>query len=374
MFALAEISGFVSGARKRLIACRLGPRWLLAFPRRACLQTEDEERYGPALGKFLSILLLLLPFEFFFLASSPAFAATTAADSGAARGECLSIDSRVLGRAVPYCALLPPSYSTDKTRRYPVLYMLHGLGDNAQMLLRSGGFDLLQDLWEQKKVGEFIVVTPAGYASFYINSRDGRQRYEDFFLREFIPRIESRYRVRTGRMFRGISGFSMGGYGALHLAFSHPELFGSVSAHSAALVETSKLPEAASAQAPEPAFMAVLGDVFGSPIDRAFWERNNPLDIARHADLAGLKIYFDCGAQDDYGFNVGAQALDRILTSRHILHEFHLYPGGHNGTYFAEHWPASLQFHSRAFGLAASLHEAAAMALPLWDWALSRRE
>ena len=127
-----------------------------------------------------------------------------------------------------------------------------------------------------------------------------------------------------------------------------------MSAHSAALIDTEKVPGMDAGRAPEPAGVQVLGDVFGKPFDRAFWARNNPIDLARRADLAGLKIYFDCGAQDDYGFNVGAQSLDRVLTSRHVPHEFHLYPGGHTGAYFAEHWPASLAFHSQAFGLGAT--------------------
>src|SRR3990172_2567223 len=117
----------------------------------------------------------------------------------AGRGECVSMRSRILGDPVAYCALLPPSYDTQKTRRYPVLYFLHGLGDNEQMFLRSGGWSLVQDLWERRQLGEFLIVTPAGGSSFFINSRDGRHRYEDFFLREFLPAIENRYRVRAGR-------------------------------------------------------------------------------------------------------------------------------------------------------------------------------
>ncbi len=269
--------------------------------------------------------------------------------AAAGRAECQSVQSKVLARAVAYCVLLPPSYDEQKARRYPVLYFLHGLGDSEQMLLHSGGWNLVEDLWEQNSLSEFLIVTPAAGASFYINSRDGHQRYEDFFRQEFMPAIERRYRITTGRATRGIAGFSMGGYGALRLAFLHPELFGSVSVHSAALME--KLPNISVAGSEQSPRMRLLGDVFGSPPDRAFWERNNPLAIARTANLAGLKIYFDCGSEDGYGFNAGAEMLDKILSSRHIAHEFHIYPGGHDWSYFAEHLPASLEFEARAFGL-----------------------
>ena len=132
------------------------------------------------------------------------------------------------------------------------------------------------------------------------------------------------------------------------MALLHPQLFGSVSAHSAALME--RLPAVSAGNSPESGRLQILGNVFGSPPDRLFWDRNNPLTIARAADLAGMKIYFDCGSQDDYGFEAGAQALHNVLVSRRIAHEFHLYPGGHNWSYFAAHLPESLRFHSAAFG------------------------
>jgi len=190
-------------------------------------------------------------------------------------------------------------------------------------------------------------VTPAGGTSFFINSRDGKRRYEDFFLQEFVPGVEKRYRTQAGRGTRGIAGISMGGYGALHIAFRHPQLFAAVGAHSAALIE--KLPNISEQNSRQMSQLRVLGDAFGSPFDPAFWNQNDPLTIARTANLSGLKIYFDCGSEDDYGFNSGAAALDKLLASRHIPHEFHLYPGGHNWVYFAEHLPELLAFESRAY-------------------------
>src|SRR5208337_4850049 len=138
-----------------------------------------------------------------------------------------------------------------------------------------------------------------------------------------------RYRVSPGRANRAISGISMGGYGALHLAFRHPQLFSAVSAHSAALIE--KLPAFLGGSAPQsnqPNRARIFGGVFGSPPDPAYWNQQSPIRLARTANLAGLKIYFDCGDQDDYGFDAGAAVLDKVLTARHMAHEFHLYPAG----------------------------------------------
>jgi len=261
------------------------------------------------------------------------------------RVECNSLPSQVLARSVPYCVVLPASFDVDKTRHFPILYALHGLGDNEQFFVHSGLWNLVEDVRERGELKDFLIATPSGGASFYINARDGRVRYEDFLVQEFFPFIEKRYRAAPGRANRAISGVSMGGYGALHLAFRHPQLFRSVSAHSAALIE--KLP--AFLSAPQSPRARILGGVFGLPPDVAFWDANSPLVLARTRDLAGLKIYFDCGDQDDYGFDAGAVALDKLLASRKIAHEFQLYPGRHDPLYFAAHLPASLQFHSRFF-------------------------
>src|SRR5580692_11777117 len=281
------------------------------------------------------------------LLASTGFALPAPPSLAAGRAECVSQPSKILARAVPYCVLLPPSYDTEKTRRYPILYLLHGLGDNEQFLIHSGGMNLVQDLWEQHAIGEFLIVTPAAGTSFYINSHDGKRRYEDFFLQELMPGVEKRYRAQATRGSRGIGGISMGGYGALHIAFRHPQLFSAVAALSAALVE--KLPNITAENSRHMSQLRVLGDAFGTPFDAAFWNQNDPVTIARTANLAGLKIYFDCGTEDDYGFEAGATVLDKLLTARHIPHEFHLYPGGHDWTYFAEHLPALLELESHAF-------------------------
>jgi S-formylglutathione hydrolase FrmB len=268
------------------------------------------------------------------------------ASAATSRVECNKVPSKILAHPVRYCIVLPPSFDADKTRQFPVLYFFHGLGDNEQFFLHSGAWNLAEDMRERGELKDFVIATPDADATFYINSKDGKDHYEDFLLLEFLPFIEKHYRVAPGRGHRAIAGISMGGYGALHLAFRHPQLFVSVSAHSAALIE--KLP-AFLGPTPNSPRAHVLGAVFGNPPDPAFWERNSPLTLARTANVSGLKIYFDCGDQDDYGFDAGAAALDTILSARHIPHEFHIYPGRHDPAYFAEHLPASLTFASRSF-------------------------
>jgi S-formylglutathione hydrolase FrmB len=274
------------------------------------------------------------------------------AASAQERADCRVFRSDVLHAAVRYCVFLPASYSLPgaKQRRYPVLYLLHGLGANEQEMALSGEWDVLQDLRRDHKVGDFLVVAPNGFDTFFVNSWDGKVRYSDFFLREFMPFIEKNYRIRPGRAFRGITGISMGGYGALRFAFARPDLFGSVSAHSAALMRVP--PRALSIGGGAGSLPAeILTNVFGSPIDRKFWDANSPFVLARKnaAALSRTKIYFDCGTEDSYGFNRGADELHQTLESLKIPHEFHLYPGGHNLSYFLAHRAASFEFHWRAF-------------------------
>jgi S-formylglutathione hydrolase FrmB len=281
-------------------------------------------------------------------ASLLVFVSLASLAQAAGRAECRSVPSKILARPVTYCVLLPPSYDAG-VRRYPVLYFLHGLGENEEVLLNSGGWNLIQDLWDQKQIGEFLIVTPAAGRTFYINSRDGKVRYEDFLIQEFLPFIESHYRIRADRTHRGITGVSMGGYGSLRLAFRFPRLFGSVSAHSPALI--AKLPRAQFDSSSSSLLASALGSAFGSPFDPVFWDRESPFTLVRNGPRPiGLQIYFDCGTEDDFGFNKGAQAFHDLLLSRKIPHEFHLYSGRHDEAYFAQHIPASLAFHSRAFG------------------------
>jgi S-formylglutathione hydrolase FrmB len=270
------------------------------------------------------------------------------------RIDCDAFNSRILGESVHYCVMVPGGYDTavaaNPSQRYPVLYYLHGLGDNEQSLFKSGGWNLVEDLRQQHKIGDFLIVSPEAKGSFYINSADGKVRYNDFFLHEFIPFIESKYRIRRERGSRAISGLSMGGYGALRFAFANPDLFSAVSVQSAALITETpqELNEVMNSGTP---LSGPIASVFGNPINVKHWKENDPFFIAKENKLAiaRLAIYFNCGQDDEFGFEEGAQALDKQLKAEKIKHEFHLYPGNHGASYFLAHLGETMQFHWKAF-------------------------
>lgn len=270
--------------------------------------------------------------------------------SAQSRIDCSALNSRILKQVMHYCVFLPSGYDAAK-QRYPVVYFLHGLGDNERTLFNSGGWTLLDDLRKQHQFRDFLIVAPEGRRSFYVNSADGTFRYSDFFLQEFVPHIENKYRIHAGRATRAISGISMGGYGALRFAFAHPELFSAVSAQSAALItETPKQLDAAGRMGMP--LTGVLDPVFGKPIDVADWNANSPFLLARKnaAQLRRLAIYFNCGQADNYGFEKGAAALHVELQKLGIKHEYRAYPGDHSVAYFLSHFAEVMKFHSSAFG------------------------
>jgi len=264
-----------------------------------------------------------------------------------------SFRSTLVNRDLNYAIYLPPSYATS-TKKYPVLYFLHGLNENEMRWSTRGGADLALDkLVGEGKIGEFIVALPAvDSQSFYTNARNGGAPWEDVVVKEFIPMVESTYRVNATRATRAISGISMGGYGSLKIAMKHPDMFSAVSAFSAALVPSFDS-TAVSGQRLE-AFKAIFDRIYGinfaGPQDLTYWDANNPLTLAKDTSkLQGLKIYFDCGTEDNYGFYDGHKVLDGMLTKASYPHEAHLYPGGHGWDFAKQHIDQSLMFHWKAF-------------------------
>ncbi|MGA9564162.1 MAG: alpha/beta hydrolase family protein [Candidatus Korobacteraceae bacterium] len=266
------------------------------------------------------------------------------------RAECATVASSILARSVRYCAFLPASFDTDKARRYPVLYYLHGLGDNEQSLLNSAGWDLIEDMRRSGKVGDFVILAPNGGHTFFINSSDGKIRYEDFLTKEFMPQMEKKYRVDSERARRGITGVSMGGFGALRLAFKYPQQFAAVSAQMPALLADIP-PNFAGGGPGSPSSM--LSDVFGNPIDLAYLQRNSVFYFAKAApagELKRMKIYFNVGNNDDYGFEQGSEKLHQLLDSRGIPNEFHVYPGRHDPQFAVRYFGDVVQFQWNAIG------------------------
>jgi S-formylglutathione hydrolase FrmB len=251
--------------------------------------------------------------------------------------------SEALGRDVSYVVDLPQSYQGSGSRRYPVVYALHGLFEGSGFWERRGLAPILARLREAGAVPEFLVVAVDGGNSFFVNAPGGR--HEDMVTKDLVSHVEATYRVVPGWKGRGLLGVSMGGYAALHIAFDQPGLVAAVATHSAMLLE--RIPSAD--QGAGRWHMAAFNKVFGDPIDAALWAENDPLARARTVDPEAVPaLYLDCGAEDRYGLANGNRDLHRVLEERGVAHEFELAPGDHGYEFVRARLEKSLRFLGRA--------------------------
>lgn len=259
--------------------------------------------------------------------------------------------SSSLGRDVAYAVSLPPSYDRDPKRRFPLVIFLHGLFNSEKDWEGRGIQAQLDRLRADGAIGEFIVAVPYGANSFYLNAKDGT-KYEDAIVRDFLPYVDKTFRTTAKPSERVIQGISMGGFGALVIAFKHPDLFTAVAAHCAAIFEELPRPPAAASDRRGSYRYEIATKIFGNPPDAEFFKSNNPLGLVETnaKSIKGLKIYFDVGEQDRYGFATGNRSFDAQLTKAGVPHEFHLTAGDHGWAYLVSRSDAAFGFVSKALG------------------------
>lgn len=229
--------------------------------------------------------------------------------------------SAALAREVPYQVLLPAGYDAS-SRRYPVLYLLHGLDGRATdwagrtaLARHAAGRDL-------------IIVTPEGANSWYVNWHDGAsERWEDYIVRDLIAEIDARYRTVPARDGRFIAGLSMGGYGAMRIALRHPHVYATAASFSGAL-QAARLDTYGWTEGLRAEFARAFGPS-GGPHRAA----NDLHALARTVNVLGLpSLYFDCGTSDP--FLPANRELAAILHDRKIPYEYREVPGAHNWPYW----------------------------------------
>jgi enterochelin esterase-like enzyme len=265
--------------------------------------------------------------------------------------EGLKLSSAVLGRDVAYAVYLPPDYATS-TRRYPVVYLLHGYTDDESGWIQFGEVQLAADrAIESREIPPMIIVMPDGGVTFYINDAAGKVRYEDMFVQEFIPFIDKTYRTRPGREFRGVAGLSMGGWGTLVYSLRHPDLFVAGAAFSAAVWSDDDI-----LGMKQKNWDDLLGPLFGAAglagkgRLTASFRKVSPLDLAKSLpedSLKKVRYYIDCG--DDDFLIKGNCALHLALMDRKIPHEFRVRDGGHTWSYWRTGIVDGLKFIGQSF-------------------------
>jgi endo-1,4-beta-xylanase len=262
---------------------------------------------------------------------SDSFIDPVALDLGGTLYKLYPTPTRGLKTYGSYRIYLPPGYSPNGARRYPVIYFLHGRSVDSKRPITAGYIARVDAAIRSGVMAPAIVVLVQGLnTGWYVDAQDGKHPMESVIVKDLIAHIDGTYRTIATRAGRAIEGHSMGGFGALHIGFKYPDLFTAVTGNSPALVEN-------------------VTDGVG---DQAFWIAEGPLQLAKtNADkLRRQSIRIICGTMDN--LMTGARSLHDSLTEIKVPHEFIPVPGSpHNHDQLLQYQTFdTMEFYGRVFG------------------------
>ncbi len=256
----------------------------------------------------------------------------------------LSMESKLLKMERKYAVYLPPDYESSQ-RSYPVLYLLHGGGDDQSGWVQFGEVLHIADkAIREGRATPMIIAMPDANTGRrgYTNDASGEWLYEDFFFEEFIPYIEGKYRIRSEKRYRALAGLSMGGHGTFIYALHHPELFAaacplSASTGSMSLEDAKRRIERSEENASDEDIVA-------------YFKKYSVLQLLEDVpveEIRSVRWYIDCG-DDDFLYE-GNSLAHIAMRKKEIPHEFRTRDGGHTWTYWRESLPVVLDFVSMSF-------------------------
>jgi enterochelin esterase-like enzyme len=274
-----------------------------------------------------------------FFMTSAAFS-----QSGGQVFETRTVKSEILKAERKYSVYLPSGYN-ESDQSYPVLYLLHGSGDDHTGWVQFGQVQHIADkAIAEGMAARMIIVMPDANTDRrgYFNDIRGDFNYEDFFFRELIPHIEKTYRVRSDRRYRAIAGLSMGGGGTIFYSLHHPELFAAAAPLSASTGNRDK----------QQMKTRLGGNVSEAQID-AYFDRHNIEAILQNASkedldkIKQIRWYISCG-DDDFLYE-GNSLLHILFRTKEIPHEYRVKDGGHTWSYWRMELPLVMEFVSKSF-------------------------
>ena len=257
----------------------------------------------------------------------------------------LTLPSKILKGDRKYAVYLPPDYESSQ-RSYPVLYLLHGGGDDQTGWVQFGEVQNIADkAIAAGTATPMIIVMPdanTGPMRGYFNDLKGEWRYEDFFFEEFMPFVEKTYRIKKDKRYRAVAGLSMGGGGSFMYALHHPELFSSACPLSASTgpvtLEDTK------------AWLDQRNQKGTDQQVEAYFKRYTALALINNMpddQKKAVRWYIDCG-DDDFLYE-GNSLVHIAMRKKEIPHEFRVRDGGHSWTYWRASLPTVLSFVSEGF-------------------------
>jgi S-formylglutathione hydrolase len=237
------------------------------------------------------------------------------------------LETKLVPAPLEYAVLLPDGYEAAK-EPLPLLLFLHGGGGDKSFLARFRS--LFDEMWKAGALPPMVVATPSAGRSFYMDYKDGSQRWETLLATEFLDHLRGKYKATRDRKRTLLFGISMGGMGALRLGFKYPEWFAGLAALEPGIDPVLKWKDLQ----PRNKFWRgpdLMETIFGQPFDEAYWEANNVAAIAvkdaAKLRAGGLGIYIEAGDEDMYNLHEATEYLHRILWEQRIPHEYHLVRG-----------------------------------------------
>lgn len=259
-----------------------------------------------------------------------------------------SITSKILKAERAFNVFLPQSYEVDKDKKYPILYLLHGVMDTNQGWTMRGHLkDVMDQLVASGEACEMIIVTPNAGGNPYAGDWNGYFNmpgwaYEDFFYQEFVPYIEKTYRVIGNKQHRAIAGLSMGGGGATSYAQRHSDMFCAAYAMSALM----SIPQQGAMPSQNPDDKMAL--LTKSVIENSCIKYVEEADEARKTELRSVQWFVDCG-DDDFLLDRNIE-FTQAMRAAQIPAQFRVRDGAHTWEYWHSALYTCLPFVTRSFG------------------------
>ncbi|MEI7554464.1 alpha/beta hydrolase-fold protein [Candidatus Chlorohelix sp.] len=238
--------------------------------------------------------------------------------------------SAILSKQMSYRIYLPLDYFQYPNRRYPVLYMLHGLSGTYQEWVDYGLLPVADDMIQARQLNPFIIVLPLGEKSYWMNQQNNGLRWGDYMVQEVVQNVDTHYRTQATPQNRAIGGHSMGGHGSLQIALNNPDVFGIVGAHSPTL--------------------RTLGQALDFFNDPNYYPSVDPVSLVQTKNISDYKIFLDIG-NSDTEWRPRFEELRDLLISRNANLEWHIWNGNHGGEYWIAHVKYYLNFYANAFGV-----------------------
>ena len=237
------------------------------------------------------------------------------------------METNLLPHPLHYTVLLPDGYQPTG-QPLPGVFALHG-GDGDHGFLGKIK-DIFDSLWASGDIPKLIAVTPDAGRSFYMDYKDGSQKWDTLISGPFLEHLRKESNIGRDRKSVYVFGISMGGMGALRLELKHLHTFAALGALEPgvdpALHWSEVLPRHRFWRSQE-----LMESIYGKPFDADYWEANNPASIAdSNPDKirsSGIGIYLDVGDQDSFGLNEATEFMHQVLMKNHIEHEYRLLHG-----------------------------------------------